>query len=298
MGRAPLRAENSARRPTARDLALDRDGHCAGSMRPGGDGGGVELVERGDEVWMKPDLASGQAQLPGDRGEAAAHLFEARTARLDRRRAARGPGRDLRSGRRPGRRHGRRRGRGERRAPDRPEQGKLTQVDGLDVGPLTGSRDGVRSAACVTADAPHRLITAEQHGGDSDVTIVLDDHDEPVPSATPRRRSRSTWTSSGNVRRAPERSGRKPRLPPPTPDAATTAATGAAATTAATGGGRARATAPLSSRPPPSLRRRAPDRTVPYAHRAPLGQKDSRAVSRGSRTLPGLAEAGPLERIA
>lgn len=42
------------------------------------DGGTVEIIKRGDQMWMKLDTAYWKEQLPGERGETAARLFEDR----------------------------------------------------------------------------------------------------------------------------------------------------------------------------------------------------------------------------
>ncbi|MFI2759759.1 hypothetical protein ACH5A3_12865 [Streptomyces echinatus] len=60
------------------DLALDRDGNCVGELVLKADGGTVEIIKRGDQMWMKRDTAHWKAQLPGERGETAARLFEDR----------------------------------------------------------------------------------------------------------------------------------------------------------------------------------------------------------------------------
>ncbi|KUO21733.1 N-acetyltransferase [Streptomyces dysideae] len=68
----------SRTQPTSMDLALDRDGNCVGTMEMGSDGGSVEIVKRGEEVWMKPDTAFWKAQVPGGEGDEVAELFKNR----------------------------------------------------------------------------------------------------------------------------------------------------------------------------------------------------------------------------
>ncbi|MFD9502292.1 hypothetical protein [Streptomyces sp. NPDC060035] len=41
--------------PMTVDLTLDRDGNCAGGIGLGNDEGKVEIIKRGDVVWLKPD---------------------------------------------------------------------------------------------------------------------------------------------------------------------------------------------------------------------------------------------------
>lgn len=44
----------------------------------GADGGTVELVKRGDELWMKPDTTFWKSQVEGGAGELAAQVFKGR----------------------------------------------------------------------------------------------------------------------------------------------------------------------------------------------------------------------------
>lgn len=68
-----LRTETSAD-PTKLDLTLDRAGNCTGAISKG-EYGRVELVKRGDEVWMKPDAAFWKGLLPGKKGDDAAAKY-------------------------------------------------------------------------------------------------------------------------------------------------------------------------------------------------------------------------------
>lgn len=45
------------------DLTLDREGNCAGGIDMGDDGS-VEIVKRGDDVWLKPDAAFWDNHVP------------------------------------------------------------------------------------------------------------------------------------------------------------------------------------------------------------------------------------------
>lgn len=45
------------------DLTLDREGNCTGGVDMGDDGS-VEIVKRGDDVWLKPDAAFWKEQVP------------------------------------------------------------------------------------------------------------------------------------------------------------------------------------------------------------------------------------------
>ncbi|MYW67027.1 hypothetical protein GTY65_23575 [Streptomyces sp. SID8379] len=177
--------ERSTRTPAAFDLRLDEDGNCAGSLRMGvggANGGSVDLVKRGDEVWMKPDATFWKTQVGGGAGELASQLFGDRyvhgttddpmlagladTCDLD---AFRG---QLDSG-------------SARAAQESLTKGDATQVDGTGVVPLTGSEDGSTITMYVTSDAPHRLVRATEKGDDENITMTLTDYDTPVPDKTP-----------------------------------------------------------------------------------------------------------------
>ncbi|MFF8784208.1 hypothetical protein [Streptomyces sp. NPDC015125] len=69
-----LRTQTSAD-PTKLDLTLDRAGNCTGAISKG-ESGSVELIKRGNQVWMKPDAAFWKGQLPGKSGEEAAAKYE------------------------------------------------------------------------------------------------------------------------------------------------------------------------------------------------------------------------------
>lgn len=61
--------------PTKLDLTLDRAGNCTGAISKGSLGR-VELVKRGNQVWMKPDAAFWKSQLPGAEGRDAAAKYK------------------------------------------------------------------------------------------------------------------------------------------------------------------------------------------------------------------------------
>ncbi|MEV8537261.1 hypothetical protein [Streptomyces sp. NPDC051211] len=60
------------------DLRLDRDGNCAGTVALGPKGGRLEIVKRGQDVWMKPDAAFMKAHVPGPAGEELLELLDGR----------------------------------------------------------------------------------------------------------------------------------------------------------------------------------------------------------------------------
>ncbi|WP_405387420.1 hypothetical protein OG596_05385 [Streptomyces sp. NBC_01102] len=62
-----LRAEGDlgeGRPPMTIDLTLDRNGNCVGGIDLGDGKGRVEIVKRGDEVWVKPDADFWENQVP------------------------------------------------------------------------------------------------------------------------------------------------------------------------------------------------------------------------------------------
>ena len=172
--------KKSGTQPASMDLALDRDGNCAGSLEMGSDGGSVEIVKRGEEVWLKPDAAFWKAQVPGGQGDAVAELFKNRYLHGSTRDAMlRGMADtcDLTSFQKDV-------------DADSSDAGRLTKgaetkVDGTKVVPLKGTSGGKRAVLYVTSDAPHRLVRATQKGGGADMTLTFSDYGEPVPSKTP-----------------------------------------------------------------------------------------------------------------
>ncbi|WP_328540151.1 hypothetical protein [Streptomyces sp. NBC_00344] len=58
--------------PTTMDLSLDRAANCRGAVGLGKQGS-VEIIKRGQTVWIKPDRAFWKHQTPG--GDAAASMF-------------------------------------------------------------------------------------------------------------------------------------------------------------------------------------------------------------------------------
>ncbi|MGW3285496.1 hypothetical protein ACWDR3_12735 [Streptomyces sp. NPDC001002] len=174
-------AKDSKTQPTSMDLSLDRDGNCVGTMRMGSGGGTLELVKRGEEVWMKPDTAFWKTQVPGSQGDAVAELFKNRyihgstndsllkglsgTCDLT------GFQKELYAG---------------GSATDAPlAKGAETKIDGTKVTPLKRTQDGKRTVLYVTSAAPHRLVEATQKGDGTDMTLTFTEYGEPVPSATP-----------------------------------------------------------------------------------------------------------------
>ncbi|MGW1215563.1 hypothetical protein ACWD5F_38620 [Streptomyces sp. NPDC002499] len=174
-------AKDSKTQPTSMDLALDRDGNCVGTLRMGSGGGSLELVKRGEEVWMKPDTAFWKAQVPGGQGEAVAELFKNRYihgSTKDSLLKSLSGTCDLTAFQKELYTGG--------STSDTPlAKGAETKIDGTKVIPLKGTRDGKKTVLYVTSAAPHRLVEATQKGDGTDMTLTFGDYGEPVPSATP-----------------------------------------------------------------------------------------------------------------
>ncbi|MFJ9175938.1 hypothetical protein [Streptomyces sp. NPDC102360] len=177
--------DRDARTPSLVDLRLDEDGNCTGGLRMGtggAKGGSVDLVKRGDEVWIKPDATFWKAQLPGRSGQLAADLIGDRyvhgstddpmleglagTCDLDSFRE------HLKDG------------------SDRATEGELTKGDqkkvaGTEVVPLTSGDTKERITLYVTTDAPHRLVRATEKGSGESLSMTLTDYGRPVPKKTP-----------------------------------------------------------------------------------------------------------------
>lgn len=174
--------------PAHMDLALDREGNCAGTLRFGGTGGSAELVKRGDKVWMKPDGTFWKNQVPGGQGAAAAELFKGRYIHgstndsmlkglaevCDLKEFQKSVGDDSDDS--------------DDSDDDMKDlkKGKVTTVDGTRVVPLTGKDDdGNDTTLYVAAEGRPQLIRATEKGKGTDRTTTLTDYDEPVPSKTP-----------------------------------------------------------------------------------------------------------------
>ncbi|MFF7274498.1 hypothetical protein [Streptomyces griseorubiginosus] len=170
----------SRTQPVSMDLALDQDGNCAGTMRMGSGGGSVEIVKRGAEVWMKPDIAFWKAQVPGGQGDAVAELLKNRYLHGSTRDAmlkGLADTCDLTSFQKDVT--------ADSSDAERLTKGAETKVDGTDVIPLKGTSEGKRVVLYVTSDTPHRLVRATQKGDGTDMTLSFSDYGRPVPSKTP-----------------------------------------------------------------------------------------------------------------
>jgi len=171
----------SRTQPVFMDLALDRDGNCAGTMRMAAKGGSVELIKRGDQVWMKPDTAFWKAQVPGSQGAAVAELFKNRYIHGSTKDAllkGLADTCDLSAFQKQV-------DTGSSSHDKTLKKGAETTVDGTKVVPLKGTEGGRQSVLYVTSKPPHLLVRAAQRGGGTDMTLGFSDYGKPVPSKTP-----------------------------------------------------------------------------------------------------------------
>ncbi|MFF3510134.1 hypothetical protein [Streptomyces sp. NPDC002573] len=171
-------AANSITLPTAMDLALDRQGNCAGSLTLGTHGGMVQIIKRGAEVWLKPNAAFWTSELPGERGATAAKTFKnhyihgstndmvfsgvVNACNLQ----------DLQSA-------------ATASPPATLKEGLATIVNGTRVVPLSFEANGLTSTLYVTTGKPHLLYRASQKGPGTDLTLTFTDYNKPVPAKIP-----------------------------------------------------------------------------------------------------------------
>ncbi|QEU92319.1 hypothetical protein CP970_16670 [Streptomyces kanamyceticus] len=166
--------------PASMELTLDRDDNCVGSMKMA-NGAALDLVKRGDKVWMKPNKAFWRTQVPGGAGEAAAEIFKNRyihgstsdamlkevTGICDLGKIQK----DIQDD-----------------ADDKTKslaKGEPTTVDGTAAIPLTGKDDGKEITLYVATEGKPYLLKAVEKGDGDDTTTTFSDYDEPVPSKTP-----------------------------------------------------------------------------------------------------------------
>ncbi|GBP99509.1 hypothetical protein SSP531S_09040 [Streptomyces spongiicola] len=175
-GEGDLREPGS---PIELDLALDRSGNCAGTVGVGGEGS-VEIIKRGETVWMKPDAAFWKNQVPGG-GEAVRGLVGDRYLRgTTDTGLLRGIARvcDLDTF--------------VDRLTDVPigaiplTKGEKTEVDGVGAIPVTGTPAGRTITLYVAAEGePHPVRLVVASAGATKATVDFSDYDKPVPTATP-----------------------------------------------------------------------------------------------------------------
>lgn len=176
-----LRTESTVD-PTRMDLTLDRAGNCTGSVTKG-PLGRVDLVKRGDQVWLKPDDAFWKSHLPERESEALSARIKGRylhgttaDAFLGQLSAAC----DLATFQQ------------QTAGPDKPPAGSPTPVkgeptvhEGTRVLPITKERDGASQTLYVAIEGKHypRKLTAEADHQSS--SILMSDFNAPVRVQTP-----------------------------------------------------------------------------------------------------------------
>ncbi|MEU0098331.1 hypothetical protein [Streptomyces sp. NPDC006267] len=162
------------------DLTLDREGNCAGGVDMGEDGS-VEIIKRGDDVWLKPDAAFWKNHVPvggstfdaildGRYMKASADnprlLNVTETCDLDtfRELIADNAGTADRGGL---------------------TKGEKTEVNGAPAVPVTRVVGGERLTAYVAAEGTPYPVRITVSNADGKGTVNLSGFDRPVPSATP-----------------------------------------------------------------------------------------------------------------
>ncbi|MFG2135526.1 hypothetical protein [Streptomyces sp. NPDC048650] len=179
-----LRTQSTAD-PGKLDLTLDQAGNCTGTISKGSYGR-IDLVKRGDQVWMKPDAAFWKTQLPGKAGDAAARKYQGRylhgtaddtflkslATACDLKafqKSAVGPSSPPPSG----------------HPTSHLSKGRPTVQDGTRVLPVVKTTDGVVQTLYVAVDGTHypRKLTAQANHQTG--TILMSDYDRPVSSKTP-----------------------------------------------------------------------------------------------------------------
>lgn len=167
--------------PASIDLVLDRDGNCAGEVGTDGQGS-VEIVKRGEKVWMKPDAAFWKAQAPGKQGEAAAELFKGRyiygttsdamlkpmAETCDLKRFQKEITSDDTKG-------------------EKLTKGKVTDVGGTEAIPIVNKEDGATQTVYVATEGEPYPLKLTSEGGDGDGTMTFSDYGDPVPDETPAK---------------------------------------------------------------------------------------------------------------
>ena len=171
------------RAPMTIDLSLDRSGNCAGGVDLGKGKGSVEIVKRGDDVWLKPDADFWENQVPVG-GQTFEHILDGRYMKGSASDSRLRPVveacdldtlRELVSDNTGGSHHGGRTF----------TKGDVTKVDGVRAVPVTTSGHGQRTTAYVDTGGEHHPVRITVRGHGTDAAVDLSGFDEPVPTATP-----------------------------------------------------------------------------------------------------------------
>ncbi|MBM7439936.1 hypothetical protein [Streptomyces sp. HB132] len=187
------------RSPMTVDLSLDRSGNCAGDVDLGKGKGSVEIIKRGDSVWLKPDSDFWKNQVP-----VGGSTFESVLAG----RYMKGSASDSRL--RPvveacdldtflqlvsdnaG------------NAAGTFTKGRAASVDGVRTVPVTRTLGGQKLTAYVDTGGAHYPVRITVKGDGADAAVDFSGFDEPVPTATPSKNE--TVDVSAVLGRAPAQS--------------------------------------------------------------------------------------------
>lgn len=168
------------RPPMTVELSLDRSGNCAGDVDLGKGKGMVEIVKRGDSVWLKPDADFWENQVPVGgsafeavlagrymRGEASDSRLRpvVEACDLDTFRELVSDNADTAAG--------------------TLTKGKVTTVDGVRTVPVTRTLHGQELTAYVDTGGEHQPVRITIRGDGADAAVDFSGFDEPVPTATP-----------------------------------------------------------------------------------------------------------------
>ncbi|MFJ4841249.1 hypothetical protein [Streptomyces sp. NPDC088746] len=168
------------RPPMTVNLSLDRNGNCAGGVDLGEDKGSVEIVKRGDSVWLKPDADFWENQVPvgGSAFEAVLAGRYMRGSASDSRLRPVVEACDLDTFRELV---------SDNAGNDAATftKGKVTTVDGVRTVPVTRTLHGQKLTAYVDTGGEHYPLRITVLGDGADAAVDFSGFDEPVPTATP-----------------------------------------------------------------------------------------------------------------
>ncbi|MDQ0987990.1 hypothetical protein [Streptomyces sp. V2I9] len=162
------------------DLALDRAGNCAGEIDQGDDGS-VEIVKRGDDVWLKPDAAFWKEHVPVG-GSTFHAILDGRSMKAsadDPRLMGVTDACDLDTFRGLIADNAGATERGTL------TKGRKTDVNGVPTVPVTRVEGGERVTVHVAAEGTPYPVRITVRNADERGTVTLSGFDRPVPTATP-----------------------------------------------------------------------------------------------------------------
>ncbi|MEU9927096.1 hypothetical protein OH828_06505 [Streptomyces anulatus] len=162
------------------DLTLDREGNCTGGVDMGDDGS-VEIVKRGDDVWLKPDAAFWKEHVPIG-GSAFDAILDGRYMKAsadDPRLLSVTEVCDLDTFRELITDNAGTADRGTL------TKGEKTEVNGAPAVPVTRAEGGDRLTAYVAAEGTPYPVRITVRNAGEEGTVDFSGFDRPVPSATP-----------------------------------------------------------------------------------------------------------------